>query len=433
MTRADGKHLTIKNGKYYLRRRVPRQYQSVDSRRELWVSLNTDSLSAAQQKAKDVWANLEAGWEARMEGKTDDEKQYFEAVQKIARSKGVKYMPMSEVMNLPDREILSRIESIGMQNKAQMRMEADALLGTLDIPDMKVSDALEEYWELAKDQTLGKSPDQIRRWENPRKKAFRNFIDVCGDKPISEVSRDDMVDFRHWWMERVQNEGRDPSTANKDFTHFGGVLKKVNEMKKLGLDLPLGGLDLKEGKENRRLPFSERWIREKLLAEGALDGLNLQARTIFLAMINTGARLSEMANLMPDHIALDNKYPHISITAKGREEARQLKSKHSERIIPLVGVSLDAMKNCPDGFPRYRDKSASLSAVLGKYLATHGLKETDEHTTYGLRHSFEDRLRLAKIDDRVRAELFGHSYHRERYGITQLPELTDALRQAAIL
>lgn len=431
MTKTDDKHLICRNGNYSLKRHVPRQYQSIDNRREVWVSLHTDSLSRAKKKAPVVWDALIAGWEAQLAGGSPDAKQNFEAAQKLAKSKGLEYMQMPEVMNLPDREILARIKSIGRLDGKLNEMEAAAVLGRVDVPSITVSEALEEFWELAKDQILGKSADQIRRWKNPRIKAFKNFIAVIGDKPIADISQDDMLDFRNWWMERVEYEKLNVSTANKDFTNFGSVLKSVNKMKKLGLEIPLRGFHFKKGRENSRPPFSEEWIREKLLAKGALADLEDQARTILLVMINTGARLSEAANLMPAHIILDHEYPHIVITSDGREQAREMKSPNAERVIPLVGVSLDAMRKCPDGFPKYHD-DPTLSDMINRYLTNHGLRETPKHTAYSLRHSFEDRLRKAKIDDRLRAELFGHSYHRERYGATTLEELTEALSLIAI-
>jgi hypothetical protein len=70
---------------------------------------------------------------------------------------------------------------------------------------------------------------------------------------------------------------------------------------------------------------------------------------------------------------------------------RALKTKHSKRIIPLVGVSLEAFGAFPNGFPRYAD-NPTLSATINKYLRENGLLETAEHFLYSLRHSFEDRM-----------------------------------------
>jgi integrase len=84
-------------------------------------------------------------------------------------------------------------------------------------------------------------------------------------------------------------------------------------------------------------------------------------------MVNTGYRPSEGAGLTAGTIHLDHDILHISIEAIGR----QLKTRHSRRVIPLAGVSLEAFREFPNGFPRYRD-SASLSGTANKYLKENG-------------------------------------------------------------
>jgi integrase len=69
-------------------------------------------------------------------------------------------------------------------------------------------------------------------------------------------------------------------------------------------------------------------------------------------VLETGARPSEIINLSKARIVLDAEIPYIRIQAEGR----LLKTDHSERDIPLVGLALEAMKRHPNGFPRYFDK-----------------------------------------------------------------------------
>ena len=92
-----------------------------------------------------------------------------------------------------------------------------------------------------------------------------------------------------------------------------------------------------------------------------------------------------------------------------------MKSEYARRIIPLVGVSLRAFQECPEGFPRYAD-NPSLSATVNKFLRENKLLETAGHSMYSLRHAFEDRMLAAGVDDRIRRDLFGHRLDRERYG-----------------
>ena len=88
----------------------------------------------------------------------------------------------------------------------------------------------------------------------------------------------------------------------------------------------------------------------------------------------------------------------------------------SARDIPLVGVSLEAMKRAPNGFPRYRDKGNSLSAALLKTFHTRGLMPTKKHRIYSFRHAFEKRMQEAGLDYGLRCTLMGHKNTRPQYG-----------------
>lgn len=395
-----------------IRRRVPARFKPVEQRSEIWISMHTDSERVASQKAPIVWQEQINSWEAKLAGDDADAERRFEAARELARLSGMRYLPAQKVAQLPQDALLDRIEAIPERNGQVDLREAAAILGTVREPPIRISRALKLYWDLAKDRTLAKSPDQLRRWQNPRKKSIANLISVIGDKPIAEITGDDMLSFRDWWLDRIQTEKLTANSANKDLTHIGDVLKTVNRMKRLNITLPLSDLSFKDGKKGKRPAFSDDWIRDRLLAPGALDGLNPEARTILLVMINTGLRPSEIAGLRPDEIKLSDPYPHLSLKPIGRE----LKSGNAERVMPLLGVSLEAMKGYPEGLPRYRDNSATVSGTINKYLEENGLKETPEHTLYCLRHAFEDRMLAAGIDERIRRDLMGHSLGRERYG-----------------
>ncbi|GGO39300.1 integrase [Gemmobacter aquaticus] len=394
-----------------LRRRVPNRYASIEPRREIWLSLHTDSETIARQKESRVWQEQIEAWEARLAGDTAEAEARHAAARRLAEVRGYRYLSSADVAQLPRAELLDRIE--GVAKRGVDPKEAAALLGGVKEPVISVTGALEVFWDLARDQVLGKSPDQERRWRNPRIKAVRNFVDVIGDKSLSEISRDDLIAFRSWWLNRLEEEGLSADSAMKDITHLTGVLRKVIEMRQLKVDLSLGGLGIKSREGAKRLPFSDGWIRDRLLAPGALDGMNDQERCILMVVINTGARLSEVAGLRAEEICLDHSVPHLSFQPIGR----QLKSSNASRSIPLLGIALDAMRQFPEGFPRYRENSASLSAAMNKFLRSNALMETPRHTIYSLRHAFEDRMLAARIDERIRRDLMGHALARERYGL----------------
>lgn len=406
------KGVFARNGTYQMRRRVPKRYANIESRREITVSLHTDNHQIAEGKAERTWAQMQEGWEARLAGDTQEAEKRFVAAEHYAQVRGFRYLAVERVAKLPVVELVDRVEAVGGKPRRPDMFEASALLGAVDQPELTVTKALDLFWNLTKEKVLGKDTDQTRRWRNARIRAVDAFISVVGDKPIAEITRDDMLDFRQYWFERIEIEGLNANSANKDLMYLGGVLKTVNKMKRLGINLPLGDLSFKEGAAQSRPPFSVDWIKNQILAPGALGTLNDDARGLLLGMINTGYRPSEGAVLSKNTIRLDCEVPHISIEPEGR----QLKTLHARRKIPILGVSLEAFREFPEGFPRYRNGSATLSATVNKYLRSRGLLETPQHSFYSLRHSFEDRMLEAGIDERVRRDLFGHTLNRERYG-----------------
>ena len=130
-------------------------------------------------------------------------------------------------------------------------------------------------------------------------------------------------------------------------------------------------------------------------------------------MIETGCCPSELANITLDNIRLDDEVPHIRISSSAN---RALKSAASVRDIPLVGVSLEAMKCAPNGFQHYRDRGYLLSQTILKAFKNRDLMPTANHRIYSFRHSFESRMLEAGLDFGLRCTLMGHRNPRPEYG-----------------
>ncbi|MFC3061381.1 hypothetical protein [Paenirhodobacter populi] len=123
----------------------------------------------------------------------------------------------------------------------------------------------------------------MRRWENPRKKAIANFIKVKGDMEVGAIVTADLVDFRNWWLEKMEEDDLTPNSANKDFIHLTSTLKHVARVEDMELRFRTDGLAIPDDHKEHRRPFPVEWIRDSLLAPGALDGLNPEARGSFSA------------------------------------------------------------------------------------------------------------------------------------------------------
>ena len=196
--------MTIKarGGKQTLQlyRRVPKRYEAVEPRRFVWVSLHTDSRSAAESKASLAWAQMIEGWEAKLAGDSSDAEARFEAARNLAAVRGFRYLDAATVSKLPIEDLLQRVEAVtGAAAKPDFK-DASAVLGGATVPPITISRSLELFWTLAADRTIGKSADQHRRWKNPYIKAIKNLIAFIGDKAIGQISGDDMLDFRQWWI-----------------------------------------------------------------------------------------------------------------------------------------------------------------------------------------------------------------------------------------
>jgi len=251
---------------FHLRKRVPLRYRRVEPRETVWISLHTDSETVA--KAPVAWQQMVEGWEARMAGDTSDAERRFEAARDLAAVRGYRYMNATQVAALPREDLLARIEAVPERAGRPDKAEAAALLGGAQEPKITVKRALDLYWTLAADKVRGKSPDQERRWKNPLKKATANFLVVVGDKPLADISGDDMLDFRQWWLEKIEADGLTAKSANKDFTHLAVVWRAVNKLKRLGLVLPLSDLALKEDDKRTRPPLQRRVDQGQAVGEG---------------------------------------------------------------------------------------------------------------------------------------------------------------------
>jgi integrase len=229
---------------------------------------------------------------------------------------------------------------------------------------------------------------------------------------VTEVTEDDGLDYVEWWRGRIVRGDALPKTANRDIGQLSRMLKDVSVRRRLKIPDIFKGLRLRGETEKVRVPYETDYIQNKLLAAGALDGLNEDARHVLFVAADTGLRPSEIVNLTEATICLDAAIPHVKILPEGR----RLKTEDSAREIPLVGVALAAMRLHPEGFPRYRDKSSSLSGTLNKFLSENGLRPTKDHSVYSLRHSFKDRLIAAEAPDSLIDSLMGHKTYKPKYG-----------------
>lgn len=130
---------------------------------------------------------------------------------------------------------------------------------------------------------------------------------------------------------------------------------------------------------------------------------------------HTGARPSEISELLHSEVILNHPVPHIVILER---DDRSLKTTWSNREVPLVGPALEAAKVLLQGvgdgnaplFPRFQGDGGmdGLSKALTKRIRV--FAPDKKHVPYSVRHNMKDRFRAAEVFEVAQRALLGHSY-----------------------
>ena len=245
---------------------------------------------------------------------------------------------------------------------------------------------------------------------NECKAAINILIAVCGDKPPAQYKR---VDVNK--LIRKLCEVKKTTTVERQLKSIRAMFNLVSREMDLAEDeqhpfykfnIPDLGKDKKDKEEFdsdqlkvlRELPYST----------------NADITCLIHLMVDTGMRISEACGLRVTDVHLDVETPHITLR---RNDARELKTKSSERLIPLVGASLSSMQYllpmCINEyvFPRYigkennKLKNDNASAACKKRLIS--LLGTDCPTSHSFRHTMNTRLRNVSCPKDMRNEMLG--------------------------
>ena len=224
---------------------------------------------------------------------------------------------------------------------------------------------------------------------------IQSVVDVLGDRHLDEYSSADAAAYRDYLLQK----GLTTNSVKRNFATIRSVINLA--IQEHGLDcknafskvfLP----DLDDAK--RRKPITTDIIREIQKECMSIDD---EARWLVALISDTGMRLSEATGLHIDDIKLDCEIPHIDLTPHAW---RSLKTKGSQRQIPLVGASLWAAKRVkannttsPYAFPRYTSAKGtnanSASAAINKWLKP---RVPERCVVHSFRHSLRDRLRAVQ-------------------------------------
>ena len=225
--------------------------------------------------------------------------------------------------------------------------------------------------------------------EKPPRAALTAFISLAGDRNVSEYRREDTKLF----VRHLELRGNKTATIRRRINCLSAILNYAYAELDLDKRDPFSRLFIKgEGEDNhKRGTFTNKQLKQgydKALASGS------QVKLLMPLLGETGCRLAEIVGLRLEDIDLENDLINIRSNI-----ARRLKTKSSQRTLPLVGYAKFAMEQAlKQGddtylFPRYikdgKCYATHASNSLNKWLK----KDFDGLTAHCLRHTFRDRLR----------------------------------------
>ena len=355
-------HTFVRNGSYYFSRRVPSDLRDHYFYHRIVQGLRTTSAQKAKVQASITSAKLEAYWNQLRLAKSD-------------------VIGMSLVRD-------TSISSLKVGTK-QSQSDCPSLLNALEV------------------YLVQKGKGRPKTFRVAAERSCNYLIGLCGNKQLSDYTRQDALQFRDWLVAR----GLTGSSITRNFSYLKAVINFALSEYALDVRNPFIGVyhDRSAGVLVRKpIPIDD--IRNIQLECRAIDD---DMRWLIALISDTGMRLAEGAGLLKqDFIGLDTDLPYVCVA---KHPWRNLKTASSERKIPLVGEALWAAKrivkidNGSDfAFPRYNRGSFtaanSASAALNKWLKQYVPVGCTMHS---FRHSMRDRLRAVQCPSDITDQIGG--------------------------
>jgi integrase len=278
------------------------------------------------------------------------------------------------------------------------------------VGSVSLAEALSVYLKL-------KGANRPKTFHRSAERSCDYLIQVCGDRNISEYTRQDANAFRDALIER--------GLVGSSVTRVMGTVRTI-----IAFAASEGGIEMNNpfsrvyfdrqaGVKDRR-PITVENIRA---IQAECRQIDDDLRWLVALVSDTGMRLAEVAGLLKEDIKLNDPVPHVVI----REHPwRRLKTAGSVRQVPPVGAALWAARRIHENgienlfaFPRYnkgdQTNAKSASTALNKWLKPNvHLKGS----MYSFRHSMRDRLRSVECPSDIVDQIGGWQTERvgHRYG-----------------
>ncbi|MEQ1514877.1 MAG: DUF6538 domain-containing protein [Usitatibacteraceae bacterium] len=419
--------MLLRGGRYYVRRHIPCDVQSIIGRAEVWRSLKTDSLQLALRRLPRALSEIEAEFEhLRLQaGIPVDTTLVNSSGHAPANSPSTNpEVPLTTTSSLPSKENSLR----------------DVYNRYIDDPTHAWSTSTRQAYETTRTVALEMLGGQTAISDLTRAD-LRQLIDVLRFLPRNSSKLFPKLSLREAAeLARSNPAIKRISTANVN-VYLGNLSTFLNwcVSEEVIARNPARGLRLPDevAKRDKRHPFSRDQLRRIFRAPlytGCADGgrgYALPGRDcprnarywIPLIGLHTGMRLNEICQLDALDIRLIDDVACIVATTHSLVGStdKSLKTRGSERIIPIHPTLLDL------GLPQYAEKvhrsgepklfheidpgaegvrAVAFSKWFTQFLTSAGARK--ERTSFhSLRHNFRDELRSCRIDHDIAMALGG--------------------------
>ena len=252
---------------------------------------------------------------------------------------------------------------------------------------MTIQDALSEY---LRHKGHGKG-DRFRRYAE---RSVGYLVEFADSKSLTDYSRADANTLRNALIDR----GLVASSIKRNFEVVRSVFNVAVREAGLEVPNPFSGVipsSARQGAQRSPIPIDDLRKVQQLCYQKDDD-----IRWLIALLSDTGMRLAEAAGLAKEDVFLDTEVPNIRLCER---PWRSLKTRSSERDVPLVGAALWAAQRAYESspneylFPRYCSekgcKADYASNSLNKWLRP---RLSGSFVVHGFRHSLRDRLRAVE-------------------------------------
>ena len=335
-----------------------------------------------------------------------------------SRAKALKYAQVI-CQRLDERWLPMRLDAMGFGNVIANDVRA--------VSAPTLSEATQQYLQL---KGMGKA-------KTFHQAALRNagtVIEICGDRVVTEYRTTDAGQVR----DALINRGLNVLSVRRSFTTIKAIINLAIAEHGLDMRNPFSSIFMPVADSKKRVSIPIETIRE---IQQACHDIDDDRRWLIALISDTGMRLAEAAGLHVDDLHLEEEIPYVDIRP---HSWRSLKTKGSQRQVPLVGASLWAAQRIKQtasscfAFDRYTDnqqcRANSASNALNKWIQTHFREDIVIH---GFRHALRDRLRAVQCPSEMIDQIGGWSTagvgqaYGEGYSVSGLHDFMLALYHEA--